>query len=216
MSTPVVVTRIQNRRGTQAQFNALYPVGYNGIGGFGSIVGYNITNFPNVLLPGELALATDSRNMYLGNVNGEFIQLGAGGGGGGAPTPLTIALPPAASFTTISALTYSATPYFSIIYDITDNTGPDWDSTGTTFSRNGVLQLTATSYFVPASPTPPFPAITPVTLTDSGTEINTVLPNSIEFQAIYDSGHTQIEIQYTHNFSGTLTFNTSTINWAPF
>jgi hypothetical protein len=37
MASPVVVSRIQNRRGTQAQFNALYPPGYNGIGGFGNI-----------------------------------------------------------------------------------------------------------------------------------------------------------------------------------
>lgn len=216
MTTPVVITRIQNRRGTQAQFNALYPAGYNGIGGFGSIAGYNITNFPNVLLSGEVALCTDSRRIFLGNINGEFIELNVGGGGGGAPTPLTVTLVPEAAFTTIPALTFSATPYFKIIYDITDNASSNWDLVGTTFSRNGALEITATAYFTPIAPSPPFPGLGPATLTDSGTEINKVLPNSIEFQAVYDSGHTQIEIQYMHNFSGNLTFNTSTINWAPF
>jgi hypothetical protein len=37
MSAPVVVSRIQNRRGTQTQFNALYPPGYSGVGGFGGL-----------------------------------------------------------------------------------------------------------------------------------------------------------------------------------
>jgi hypothetical protein len=147
MSTPVVISRIQNRRGTQIQFNALYPVGYNGIGGFGSIFaakttiaasgtgtsatitftggsfvvgstitvvgvtpsGYNGTYivdsavgntvtyacsatgaqtvsgqayptynsilFPGVLQPGEVALLTDTRRFFVGNLNGEYIEL---------------------------------------------------------------------------------------------------------------------------------------------
>src|SRR5271165_5499288 len=36
MAEPVVVSRIQNRRGLQADFNALYPPGYQGTGGFES------------------------------------------------------------------------------------------------------------------------------------------------------------------------------------
>lgn len=78
MASPVVVTRIQNRRGTQAQFDALYPPGYTGVGGYGSIVGFNATNFPDVLLPGEMAFCTDTRNVFLGNVNAEYVQLSAG------------------------------------------------------------------------------------------------------------------------------------------
>ncbi len=165
MATPVTVTRIQNRRGTQAQFETLYPQGYQGTGGFGdpvwstqpvlissvvatgttitvSIISaylmppyntllvpgsaivvsgvtpsiYNdtytissidtvtspgftlincasiltgsadpdtgsfylpfvIENYQGVLLPGEIALCTDSRRMFIGNLNGEYIDV---------------------------------------------------------------------------------------------------------------------------------------------
>ena len=62
--TPVVVTRIQNRRGTQAQFDALYPNGQPGTG-------------PNILQPGELALVTDSPGkVYIGNINGTYFEIG--------------------------------------------------------------------------------------------------------------------------------------------
>lgn len=215
MASPVVVTRIQNRRGTQVQFDGLYPPGYNGIGGFGSIVGYNLTNFPEVLLSGELALCTDSRRMFLGNINGEYIELEISGGGGSL-TPLTSVLPPVGVFTTIPALTYNATPFFKIVYDVTDNPAADWNTVGTTFSRNATLEITATAPFVPVPAMPPFPALTPVTLSDNGTEINTVLPNGLSFQAVYNGGNTQIEIQYMHNFAGNLTLNTSTIHWSTF
>jgi hypothetical protein len=75
MASPVTVTRIQNRRGTQDQFDDLYPPGYDGTGGFGSVVGFNITNYPGVLLSGEIALCTDSRRVFLGNINGEYLEL---------------------------------------------------------------------------------------------------------------------------------------------
>ena len=161
MSTPVVVSRIQNRRGTQSQFNGsyvppgpgpIYPTGYNGIGGFGSVSGpliattstsgtgsvatvsfaaatylenspigssvtitgvtpvgyngiwtvtassgtsvsfasattgvqtvagtitrpYNSINYPSVLLAGELALCTDSGRVFMGNINGEYLEI---------------------------------------------------------------------------------------------------------------------------------------------
>ena len=85
MASPVVVSRIQNRRGTQVQFDALYPVGYTGIGGYGSLPGFNVTNFPDVLLPGELAFCTDTRRLFIGNINGEYTEVG--GGGAPATTP---------------------------------------------------------------------------------------------------------------------------------
>lgn len=74
MAAPVVVSRIQSRRGTQAQFDALYPLGYSGIGGYGSLPGFNSTNYPNVLMPGELALCTDTRRVFLGNLNAEYLE----------------------------------------------------------------------------------------------------------------------------------------------
>lgn len=64
--TPVVVSRIQNRRGTQADFDNLYPPGYTGTGG---AIG------PDILQPGELALCTDTRRVFIGNINGEYIEL---------------------------------------------------------------------------------------------------------------------------------------------
>jgi len=69
MASPVTVSRIQNRRGTQAQFNALYPPGYTGTGPV------NINLYPNILMPGELALCTDTRRVFLGNLSGEYIEL---------------------------------------------------------------------------------------------------------------------------------------------
>jgi hypothetical protein len=75
MTAPVVVSRIQNRRGLQTQFDELYPPGYLGVGGYGSIVNFTPENFPNVLLPGEIVLCTDTRKVFIGNVNGEYLQL---------------------------------------------------------------------------------------------------------------------------------------------
>ena len=104
MAAPVVVSRIQNRRGTQAQFDSLYPPGYTGIGGV------SIITWPNILLPGELALATDTRNIYLGNLNGEYVKISTGAGENIALLPLVVSLPPAAIFTVIPELTFLATP----------------------------------------------------------------------------------------------------------
>jgi len=134
MASPVVVSRIQNRRGTQAQFNALYPFGYNGIGGA------DINLYPNILLQGELALCTDTRRVFIGNINGEYIELQTVLDG---LPPVMVSLPPVAVFTVIPQLTYPATPFFNIAYDITDVGGPDWDAVGTQYSRNGELQITA-------------------------------------------------------------------------
>lgn len=198
-TAPVVVSRIQNRRGTQDQFDNLYPIGYDGVGGFGSIPGYTSTNFPNVLMPGELALCTDSRNIYMGNINGEFLLVNQ------IPIPndvlllpLSIVLAPAPTFTVIPELTYSATPFMTMLYSLTDSASADWNSVGTNFSRNGELQITSLS-----TPT--------TTLTDIGTEINSVSPKSISFISQYSGAN--VEILYRHDFSSSLKFNTSSIKW---
>jgi hypothetical protein len=211
MATPVVVTRIQNRRGTQAQFDALYPPGYTGIGGFGSLPGFTLANFPGVLVSGELALVTDTRRMFMGNINGEYIELDSATSLNSIDLlPIVITLPPAAVFTVIPSLTYAATPFTKILYDITDSVNPDWNIVGTDFSRNGQLEITAVDYFLPVWPNEP------VTLTDTGTEINLVSPNQISFIAQYDLTQTLIEILYMHDFAGSLTFSSASIKWLPF
>jgi hypothetical protein len=204
MASPVVVSRIQNRRGTQAQFDALYPFGYNGIGGA------DINLYPNILLQGELALCTDTRRVFIGNINGEYIEIQTLLDG---IPPVVISLPPTAVFTVIPQLTYAATPFFNIAYDITDTVGPDWNAVGTQYSRNGELQITATVPFAPIL-NPPFPPLTPVTLTDTGTEINTVLPKEIGFMAQYNGSN--IEILYMHDFLVPLTLSVTSIHWLPF
>jgi len=206
MASPVIVSRIQNRRGTQSQFDSLYPFGYTGIGGV------DINVWPNILLPGEMALCVDSRRVFIGNINGEYVEIQTTLDG---IPPLTIILPPAAVFTVIPALTYVATPFFNIVYDITDSISPDWNSVGVNFSRNGELQITAVDPLTPMPPPVfPFPPMTPVTLTDTGTEINTLLPKEISFMAQYNGSN--IEILYMHDFVDPLTLNTTSIHWLPF
>ena len=223
MASPVVVSRIQNRRGTQDQFNGLtgiYPNGYDGIGGYNppgtGPVGYTSSTYPNVLMPGELALCTDSGRVFMGSVNGTYIEITK-------PIipisnnitlqPLTLVLIPVAIPTVIPALSYAATPFFSLLYDITDNLNPDWNLPGTNFSKNGEIQITGVLPAFPPIPNPPFSPIVPVTLSDTGIEVNTTAFD-ITFTAQYSG--INIEIMYTHNFPGSLIFNTSSIIWLPF
>ena len=211
MTSPVVVSRIQNRRGTQSQFNALYPPGYtlppyNGIGGYNppgsGPIGYTAIAYPNVLMPGELALCTDSRRTFVGNISGEYVELSPSVTGGLTLLPLVIQLPPVGVSTPIPALTYLATPFFTILYDVTDSLNPDWNIVGTTFSRNGDIKITAVVDFGPGS----------VSLVDASTDVNTTLFD-ISFTAAYNGPN--IEISYIHNFPGSLTFSSSTIIWLP-
>ena len=219
MSTPVVVTRIQNRRGTQTQFNGpagIYPLSYDGIGGFGSQPGYDIINYPGVLVPGELAFCTDTRRVFLGNINGEYVELSTVSGNDIILNPLVLQLAPSPTFVP-TGIEYPTTPFMKILYDLSDSVSPDWNSVGTNFSRNGQLEITAVTDFVPVPPVVPFPPITPVTLNDTGTEINKVLPNSISFMAQYkDISATLIEIMYMHDFSGPITFSSGSVKWLPF
>lgn len=210
MASPVVVSRIQNRRGTQEQFNLLYPIGYTGIGGYGSLPDFTATNYPDVLLPGEIAFCTNSRRVFLGNINGEYIEIAQTGSSEENSiqlTPIAIQLAPIATFTHILELDYFARSFFTIYYDLSNNLNPNWISPGTSFSRSGTLQITSVAYV--ASPPP-------TTLTDSGTEINNVAGATISFIAEYDSSHLVTQIKYKHNFPGPLSFRTSSFTWAPF
>jgi hypothetical protein len=207
--TPVVVSRIQNRRGIQSQFYALYPPGYTGVGGFDSgsyNPPFNIENYPTVLMPGELALCTDSRNLYMGNINGEYIRLGTIGSGVSLNTlvPVLITLPVASTFTVIPQLSYLATPFATLLYSVTDSISGDWNTVGDNFSKNGQLQITA----IASS------SANPVTLTDTGTEINAG-SYALSFIAQYSAGNI-IDILYKHNFPSSLTFSSTDIKWIPF
>jgi hypothetical protein len=208
MASPVVVSRIQNRRGLQSQFDALYPPGYNGIGGYGSIIGFDATNYPDVILPGELAFCTDTRKMFVGNTNAEYVELAAAIIGGLTLEPYVTHLPPVGVFTTIPGLSYTATPFFTLLYDLTDEpTSFDQDVLGTDFTRNGSLQITALVY----AATPP-----QVTSTDTGTEINNAAPSTITFMAEYNVDTVSVDIKYMHDFPGDLTFSSTSIIWQPF
>ena len=280
MASPVTVSRIQNRRGTQAQFDALYPAEYisapgatslgsvitvstttgltvnapptvlSGTGTFapGTIIlsidsgttftvslvpivalsggstvvrvpkydgtwGVSSVLYPNILMPGELALCTDTFTVYIGNVNGGFIQFYMSSTAPGILLPpLVLQLPPTVIFpalpifTPIPELSYLATPFFTLLYDITDNAAsPDQNAVGMDFSRNGEMKITAVANVIP----------TPVNLSDTSVDVNnTPGPFDISFTADY-SGPT-IEISYSHNFPGNLTFSSSTILWLPF
>lgn len=197
MASPVTVSRIQNRRGTQAQFDALYPPGYTGVGPV------DINIWPNILMPGELALTTDTRRIFLGNLTGEYLEIETATGGGILLGPLVIQLPPAGIFTPIPQLDYLPTPFFTLLYDITDSLSPDQNVVGTTFSRNGEMKITAVTDFGPGS----------VSLSDTSIDVNTTLFD-ISFSADYNGP--VIEISYMHNFLGNLTLSSSTILWLPF
>lgn len=201
MATPVVVSRIQNRRGTQVQFDNLYPTGYNGTGGV------SIITYPNILLPGELALATDTGRIFLGNLNGEYVELVTSLGAGLLLLPIVLVLPPAAVFTAIPSLEFNPTPFFTLFYDITNSLNPDWNTVGPTFSRNGEMKITATVDNV-------LPPIR-VSMSDTSTEVNLDIPDDISFMADYNIGSTKIEILYKHDFATSLTFSTSTLLWLP-
>lgn len=291
---PVTVTRIQNRRGTYSQFLALYPIGYNGVGGFDSVPGYTPTAYPNVLQPGELALCTDNRKMFMGNLNGEYIQVGAGGGGStgtvssinvtggstglttvGGPvttsgtiilggklkienggtnamtaqeartnllpsqtgqtnkylktngtdvvwsdvsdagtfTPLIITLSPTgSSFVHIPALDYNPTPFYRIMYSITDavrSTPPiasDANRVGSMYSKNGQFELTAIS--------PAVGEYSDTMLTDLGTEIQPESDYTITFKASYNTAGNKIQISYISNYPTPLMFSTTSLKWS--
>ena len=202
-TTPVIISRMQNRRGTKSEFLSLYPAGYPGTGGCTNV---------DVLQPGELALCTDTREMFVGNLNGEYFLIngGSGGGGGsGAPsfTPLLTALPPSSIFVPVPGMAYTTTPFLTVLYSVVDGTGTTANSVGINYAKNGELKITAVniSSSIPSGT---------VTLVDTGAEINATPQYDIGFKAVYDTTGANINIYYMHTFPGNLLFSTSTIVWA--
>lgn len=199
-TTPVVLSRIQNRIGTQSEFNALYPV-YPGTG-------------TQVLKPGEIALCTDTRRIFVGNLGGEYIEVGASMSGGSSSSaaslqlaPLLINLPAQAAYTEIPVLSYSPTSFLSLWYSISDSGTSS--APGIHYAKNGEFKITAIDY------TPGYPVT--VNLVDEGTEINTTTSpvSAIDFKAAYSDDRTHIVLSYKHNFPYDLTLSTSTVIWQP-
>lgn len=213
---------MQNRKGTQAQFEALYPPGYNGIGGC------DIDLWPDILLPGEIGFCTDTRRIFMGNLNGEYVEIVTAEFEGIVLQPKVWDLPPSATYTpvvrtdylpdpVVVTMEYDYTPFFNFLYGITDSVNPNWTLPGPTFSRNGELQITAIDPAAVLPPVvPPFPPTTHATVNDVGTEINIApSPYDVSFIAQYNSP-TTIEILYKHDFPTNLTLSTSTLRWLPF
>jgi len=223
--------------GSQIVVAGITPIQYNGTftvtGSSPTSVSYSssamgsqtgsgtISNFLNILMPGELALCTDTRRVFIGNLNGEYIELEMASDAGLVLIPSIWELPPSPTFVPITRLLpfpatveYDATPFLNILYDVTDSAvTTDSNATGANFSKNGELKITAVTDFAPIS-NPPLPDTTSVTLTDTGTEINlTTLPSDISF--IAQRNGTKIEILYMHDFPGSLIFSTSSIRWTP-
>jgi hypothetical protein len=231
MSSPVVVSRIQNRRGLQDQFNGpngIYPFDYNGIGGYNSIPDFNENTYPNVLLPGEIAFCTDTRRVFIGNDNGRFTELDTYNDNSLMFEPLSFVLDPSPTFVLVTkevptlpvpttvVLEFAKTPFYTIPYSAAfTNSNPDWNAIGSLFSRNGTLQITAVDTAPLPPPPPPFAAPTPVTLSDISTEINAT-PSNISFIAQYNIDQSRIQILYMHDFPGPITFSTTSISWLPF
>lgn len=140
MPTPVTVSRIQHRRGTQSQFDALYPPGYNGTGAI------SMAQYPNILKPGEMALCTDTRRLFVGNEDGSYLEICVDCAEeqfwNGEFEPLCLILPPSDEYTVIPELTVNSTPFYNIIYSIVNYVSQNPNVPGTFFSKNGTLQIT--------------------------------------------------------------------------
>jgi hypothetical protein len=189
--TPVVVSRIQNRRGTQSQFDALYPT-YPGVGN-------------NILQPGEIALCTDTRRVFVGNLNGEYVEIAVNNSQSNISfLPVQVSLPPVSVMTPIPELVFAPTSFLTILYSMTDVPSAI-AAPGLNFSKNGELHITAI-VDIPLQPNH-------VSLTDNSIEVNT-LAADISISADYNLDG-NIELSYVHNFPFPVTFNTSTIIWTP-
>ena len=122
-----LITRFTNRRGTQAEFDSLYPPGYKGVGGV------NLKEYPDVLAQGEIGLCTDTARVFLGTLNGEYIELDSAGIDKVHQLmirPLSVILPPSSGFARIPHLDSIYTSMLIIKYSITDNTAPRWTEPG--------------------------------------------------------------------------------------
>lgn len=185
MPTQVVVSRIQNRRGSYDDFISLYVPG---------------APDEQKLQPGELGLCIDTQQLFIGtdDVNAPFEIAKDVSPSEIVFTPIIIDLPKTSTWTTLSELSYSnpsSTPetigLLNILYSL--------QLIGATgFAKNGTLSVTSLQDVA--------------ALTDTGVEINN-LTGDITFKAIAELG--SVHIQYTHSFDETVQMSTTTLKWIP-
>ena len=192
--TQVVLSRIQNRRGTQAEFNALYNIG---------------APSGEQLQPGEIGMCTDTKRVFIGTTTGAYTELNAAGHSLVATDalefiPMQATLVPQTSWTSIGIFAYTVPStatsigVLNILYSLTE---PVTLATAP-YTKNGTLCVTSTT--------------TSASLTDTGSEINlyTGTAPDISFRAIFGGG--TVQIQYKHNFTGSLIIKASTVHWVGF
>jgi len=199
MTAQVVLSRIQNRRGTQAQFDALYAPA---------------APIEQQLQPGEIGFCTDTNRVFIGRDVGTFTEITTNGAASVVDAtlefiPMSVTLPPTATWAPVLSMAFTLDPlsttsgYISVLYSVLE-TG----STTTPFTKSGTLTI--------SSSISPNPVATISTLTDSGTEIN-VYPDpkpDISFKAVYSGG--TVQISYIHNFVSPLILRSSSIHWQGF
>lgn len=192
------ITRFTNRKGTQAQFNALYPLRYDGVGGV------DLEKFPNVLAQGEIGLCTDTNRAFMGNINGEYIELATDS----AITDRVLLLPfvkyllPTSTFKPIPGLTFKAAPLINLEYSVFDSAGYDWTRPGLEYTKNGKITITCIDGVV--------------TLMDTAVEESPDYNYDIYFNTVYDNSGSICSVLYRHNYNTTLLFSTHSTQWAPF
>lgn len=207
----VVLSRIQNRKGTLVEFEDLYAP---------------LSDPSLQLLPGELGLAFDESTgeyrLFIGGLtSGTYTEIAIDGN----PTtldstlnisPLVVYLAPSAIWSPVTSLWYtpsisnSNTCLLNILYGVVEQELTPVPMSTTPFTKSGQLSITTT-------PVRSGDSFTPVSiLTDTGTEINQY-PDpqpDISFRATYSGGTVQVE--YKHDFPGLVQLSTSTIKWATF
>jgi hypothetical protein len=123
MTNPqVVISRIQNRRGTQSEFDALPS--------------------PK-LAPGEIGMTTDTQRVFIGNADGSYLEFTIQESFNQLLfTPLIIPLPISGTFIPVPGLEFIAGGLLNIIYTVSDTASP---SVPVSYSKSGTMTVTCTT-----------------------------------------------------------------------
>jgi len=213
----VVISRIQNRRGTIAEFQALYPLDYDGSSGYNStkFPNYNPTDYPNVLQPGEIGLCTDSEQLFIGSINGTYLGVQVEESNNNLNfAPIVVLLQPSNWIAVGPELEFDPpiSSFLNIFYTLSD-VNPITGAANQ-YSKNGTMSITETASLVQLSDTGIEINTYPVTLDPNGIPLN---PIDISFETRYTSiPGGSIQVFYKHNFPNPLYLSTATIQWGPF
>ena len=193
-----LVTRFTSRRGTQAEFDALYPPGYTGTGGV------DLKLYPKVLAQGEMGVCLDTSRVFLGALNGEYIELDSSSDVQQLMVrPATVILPPSSGFARLPHLDSIYSPFLLIKYSITDNIGAEWTAPGVRYTKSGTLRITASNGEYP-------------TAVDTGNEISYDYSKDVYFTVKTDTAKNNIYVYYRHNFPWPLRLSTAVVSWVGF